>query len=663
MPSKHSERLKQAIEYIRSGEKQIAREMILEIIQDDPDYEKAWIWLVETVPDRANKIDILKTRLEQYPETSPYSRIALDKIAPEVLDTLVPPSEAIIYPPGMEPRSEATEDEIQYNVTVNEDDQDQFRLGEEDLIQFEEPEDSSPFETSDSSVLHDQDMLQADEEDLFQFDDESAETQADDLFHLEGDSFSGEENDLFEEDSQQVSEDMDFVIFGESEETPEEDFDFFGDGELDTFITEDQPQEEEVDYQSWLDDAETSDSHAENVDELADLLDDVIGDDEEIPIQDHTIDGFGVYGIQVEEDESDSSASNPFILDEDSKQILGSDVVDQAKIEAQPLDELFRNASTGDLTPSTGFLDSPDFPAFTPEDNSPAYEISEEDLTTASEQFRNNLMSESISKSGEHKQRQEQQKEKRQEKVQKKKKKKNATFVFGCSMMAAVLFFSLIAMGYVLLRSANSPVYKAITVTPSPTSTITPTATAPLVAPWLDEDEDQTGEGTPVPEEETSTGDVTQTADESASAAGFGMYDLQGWIELYELNQYECVPLEDTGGFLMQTCEYVDEEHNILARMYGTEEIMPSRAEFQVSSLLSEDDLPDTPALVSLLEDVLAPVVIEPVAAEYKEEARDWLTKEAYNLAVADRDAEISKTFGDVTITIEYLDYFLHIEL
>ncbi|MEE4194552.1 MAG: hypothetical protein V2J07_05065 [Anaerolineae bacterium] len=656
MPSKHSERLKQAIEYIRSGEKQIAREMILEIIQDDPDYEKAWIWLVETVPDRANKIDILKTRLEQYPETSPYSRIALDKIAPEVLDTLVPPSEAIIYPPGMEPRSEATEDEIRYNVTVDEDDQDQFRLGEEELIQFEEPEDSSPFEASDSSVLRDEDMLQADDEDLFQFDDESAAAPEDDLFHLEGDSFSGDENELFAESSPQASDNMDFVIFGESEETLEEELDLFGDSELDTFITDDQPQEEDIDYQSWLDDSEPSDSHAENVDELADLLDDVIEDDEEIPIQDHTIDGFGVYGIQVEEDENDDSASNPFILDEDSKHILGSDVVEQAKIESQPLDELFRNASTGDLTPSTGFLDSPDFPAFTPDDSSPAYEISEEDVTTASEQFRNSLMAESISKSGQRKERLQQQKEKRQEKAQKKKKKKNATFIFGCSIMAAVLFFSLIAMGYVLLRSANSPVYKAVTVTPSPTSTITPTATAPLVAPWLDDEEDQTGE-------ETSSGDLTQTGNESASGAGFEMYDLQGWIELYELYQYDCLPLEDTGGFLMQTCEYLDEEYNILARMYGTEEIMPSRAEFQVSSLLSEVDLPDTPALVSLLEDILAPVVIEPVAGEYKEEARDWVTKEAYNLAVADRDAEISETFGEVTITIEYLDYFLHIEL
>ena len=166
MPSKHSERLKQAIDYIRSGEKEIAREIILEIIQADPDYEKAWIWLVETVPDRANKIDILKTRLEQYPETSPFSRIALDKIAPEVLDTLVPASEAIIYPPGMEPRSEATEDEIQYNVSIDHDDHEQFRLEEEDLIQFEEPEDSSPFETSDSNVFHEL-QQKAEEDDLF----------------------------------------------------------------------------------------------------------------------------------------------------------------------------------------------------------------------------------------------------------------------------------------------------------------------------------------------------------------------------------------------------------------------------------------------------------------------------------------------------------------
>ena len=666
MPSKHSERLKQAIEYIRSGEKEIAREIILEIIQDDPAYEKAWIWLVETVPDRANKVDILKTRLEQYPETSPFSRIALDKIAPEVLDTLVPPSEAIIYPEGMEPRSNATEDEIQYNVNIDDGEEDQFRLEDDELIQFEEPEDTSPFESSDSGVLREVEMLQQEE----------------DLFHLEGDSATMKkpEDDLFLLESNQFEQPKETEPVDMPDTLPDEgdlDLDLFADIEGEPVQAQDISQledplnaarsaevayqgiDEEDDFDTWLDDINTGDSQAGNVDELANLLDDVNGNDDEIPIRDEVVDDFGVFGITDEGDNSDTTASNPFILDEDSKTILGSDIVDQVNIESQSLDDLFNGASTGDLTPTTGFLDSPEFPAFETEDIEPSSAISETDLSTAGEQFRANLMSESISSSGERERLRSQQMERRQQKVKSKKKKKNATFVFGCSMVAAAVFVALIGLGYIVLQSANTPVYKAVTITPSPTSTITPTVTAPALAPWLDEEDlEEEVEETPTPTEDEDL-DEAPTENPEASTSR----NLENWASIYSDYGYECTAQESTEETLVQICEYTDQNHNIYVEMTDNGEAQPILFEFLVTSQTNEDELPYDEAFDALLETTLAPVVVETVASIDQAEATAWFLDEASNLVIAGRDDELFRTFGEITITLEYSDYYLRIEI
>lgn len=642
MPSKHSERLKQAIEYIRSGEKEIAREIILEIIQNDPDYEKAWIWLVETVPDRENKIDILKTRLEQYPETSPFSRIALDKIAPEVLDTLIPASEAIIYPEGMEPRSEATEDEIQYNVTV-EDNEEQFRLEEEDLIQFEEPEDSSPFETSDSDVFHQLQTSEADEEseDLFVEPPKEAPVEQDLDFNLFEDT----------EGEQLQQQDLD-VLMAEEEKQPE---------------TPDIEDEFDEDFDAWLLEDEDQ-PRAESVDELADLLNDVAPLDEDgNVIVDENADDYGVFGITEDQEDTPAAApSSPFILDEDSKQILGEEVVEKANIESQSLDELFRDATTDELTPTTGFLESPDFPLMEEEQSQPAAEISQEDINEASDNFRDSLMAESISQSDMRQRRMSQQMEQQKEEKKKKKKQKNATFVFGCSMVAAVLFFSLIALGYILLQQANNPVLIAVTLTPQPptaTATITPTVTLPAVAPWLDEEEETTELTlTPVDEEGEEEPDTVLTPGEMATGEGLSDMDLDGWVSLFESYAYECSLLEQSGDSLYQTCEYLDDDHDILVFLYGTEETMPTRIEYQVIAMQTED-LENTPALEAVLDTTVIPLVIFPLEEEYQQPAADWLREQSLKMVDNKRDDEGFQDFGELTLTLEYIDYFLRIEL
>ena len=670
MPSKHSERLNQAIEYIRSGEKEIAREIILEIIQDDPAYEKAWIWLVETVPDRANKVDILKTRLEQYPETSPFSRIALDKIAPEVLDTLIPPSEAIIYPEGMEPRSTATEDEIQYNVSLDDGEEDQFRLDDDDLIQFEEPEESSPFETSDSGVLHDIEMLQQEEDDLFHLEGDSATMKKpeDDLFRLESNQFEPSEETSAADAPQPLLDenDLDLDLFADIEGEPVSAQDFSPPVDQSAGSAAEiafQGIEEEDDFETWLDDVNTGDSQAGNVDELADLLDDSTGDEDDVPIQDEVIDDFGVFGITEDAGITDNAKSNPFILDEDSKTILGSDIVDQANIESQSLDDLFKDASTGDLTPSTGFLDPPEFPEFEPAEVDPASAISETDLTTASEQFRTNLMYESISSSQEREQIRSQQIERRQQKAKAKKKKKNATFVFGCSMVASAVFVALIGLGYIVLRSANTPVYKAVTVTPSPTSTITPTVTAPALAPWLDEEDleeenEETAEETPTPSEDEDLEETPTRETESSSTRS-----LENWANLYTEYGYECNTQESADESLVQICEYNDQTHSIYVEMTNSGETGPIRFEFLVTSQTNEDELPFDEAFDALLDTTLMPVVVESVAVIDQAEATAWFLEEASNLVIAGRDDELFRTFGETTITLEYLEYFLRIEI
>ena len=615
MPSKHSERLKQAIEYIRSGENEIAREIILEIIQEDPDYEKAWIWLVETVPDRENKIDILKTRLEQFPDTSPYSRIALDKIAPEVLDTLIPANEAIIYPPGMEPKSGATEDEIQYDVSIQEGVEDRFGFDDDqEMIQFEAPEGNSPLEDIDLS------------EEMQAFD----------------------EDDLFAEPSSQapVEEDIDFNFFEdvEGEEVQEGDLDIFMRNEKDSSnLVSD--IEEPLDFDAWLDN-EAQEEQPETVDELADLLNEMAPLDE-----DGNVSQSAFEDDLLEDDEMPSATgtSDPFILDEDSIHIFGSEI-QPPKPEPESLEDLFRGASTDDLTPTTGFLN--DIELSEP-DSLPVDEISQEDINLASDSFRENVMAEALSKSKSQQQVAAQEKEKQQEKTKKKKKESNATFIFGCSVMAAILFFSLIALGYLVLQHANSPQVKVVTFTPTMTQTITPTATTPAQAPWLENGEEEI--------EQTQTPTTTEEVEELDAGSDSPMLTQQDWAALLQEYDFLCDEVGQSEDSPSQICRYEDTHHSIITISSSNDETSPAKVEFQILSMTEEELLPG-PEFDALLEDTITPLVLQAIAAEYRDSASEWLIEESKNLVDNSWEHQLTETFGETVIVLEY-SYFLLIEL
>ncbi|HMD89533.1 MAG TPA: hypothetical protein VKF38_10255 [Anaerolineaceae bacterium] len=64
-----SEQLGNAISLVKAGYKEQAREILFQIILDDPHNETAWIWLVETMPNDADRITTLEQCLKYNPES------------------------------------------------------------------------------------------------------------------------------------------------------------------------------------------------------------------------------------------------------------------------------------------------------------------------------------------------------------------------------------------------------------------------------------------------------------------------------------------------------------------------------------------------------------------------------------------------------------------
>ena len=201
MPSKFSDQLKQAIIYIKAGEMEIAKEIIMEIIQKDPEYEKAWIWLVETVPDKREKADILKTRIEQFPDSSPLAHRVLQKIAMEILDDYSLEKESPSVLPSPQKINEEEPEEEETTVTVND-------------IASEEPveEDDNEFEDIDS--LFDEEPAKDEEEfspaDRFEalFQDETEEKDVlDDNLDLDLSNDVEDYDELLEQDLEQFLQD------------------------------------------------------------------------------------------------------------------------------------------------------------------------------------------------------------------------------------------------------------------------------------------------------------------------------------------------------------------------------------------------------------------------------------------------------------------------
>ncbi|MDR3576539.1 MAG: hypothetical protein P4L50_21955 [Anaerolineaceae bacterium] len=64
-----SEQLGNAISLVKTGYKEEAREILFQIIMDDPHNETAWIWLVETMPNDADRVTTLEQCLKYNPES------------------------------------------------------------------------------------------------------------------------------------------------------------------------------------------------------------------------------------------------------------------------------------------------------------------------------------------------------------------------------------------------------------------------------------------------------------------------------------------------------------------------------------------------------------------------------------------------------------------
>jgi hypothetical protein len=64
-----SEKLIQAISLVKSGKKEEARALLLEVVWDEPQNESAWFWLVETMPDNSQRIRALEECLRHNPES------------------------------------------------------------------------------------------------------------------------------------------------------------------------------------------------------------------------------------------------------------------------------------------------------------------------------------------------------------------------------------------------------------------------------------------------------------------------------------------------------------------------------------------------------------------------------------------------------------------
>ncbi|MBN2046817.1 MAG: tetratricopeptide repeat protein, partial [Anaerolineaceae bacterium] len=69
MTNRHSEQLQQAIELIGQGQLEEAQDILIDIVQEDPNNEDAWICLADTVDNLDEKIGIFSNCLEKAPNS------------------------------------------------------------------------------------------------------------------------------------------------------------------------------------------------------------------------------------------------------------------------------------------------------------------------------------------------------------------------------------------------------------------------------------------------------------------------------------------------------------------------------------------------------------------------------------------------------------------
>lgn len=450
MPSKSSETLKQAIDYLRSGDTETAREIILTIIDTDPDYEKAWIWLVETVAEKDSKVEILTTRLQKYPQTSPLARKALERLAPEALFPPARPKTSPFTPletPAEGPfQDEGADTPFPFDVIGD------YTRGDRETF-----EDSAVLEfTEDSSAL--EDTL---------FEQPRSTPDADEL----ADFFLGESHD----DDETISPSL-----GSTDELMELDLEAFLRGDLAEPQTS-TPKRGRTDsaFAEWMQKEEqTDEDQSEPLDELSFLL----GQDTE---------------PAGKTDQQISSVSNPFVLSqEESLHLFGEDIL------SEPLeDELLNAADLDSFTPEAAA--APTHPASKPtfaldedlfalpeEEAKHADAVSADDLLELGSELRTEVVGASASR-GRGITLPDEAKIEAQKKAEK-KSSQNTTFIIGCSVLAVIIIISLLGMAWLFFQNrSNNPPAPTATVNPNPTATVTEAYT--LVAPWLAEE-------TPTPE-------------------------------------------------------------------------------------------------------------------------------------------------------------------
>ena len=74
-----SELLQQAVAHIRAGRPADARRLLAKLLDGDPHNEAAWFWLVETMPTRDQRIEVLHQCLRFNPQ-SRQARLGLEKL-------------------------------------------------------------------------------------------------------------------------------------------------------------------------------------------------------------------------------------------------------------------------------------------------------------------------------------------------------------------------------------------------------------------------------------------------------------------------------------------------------------------------------------------------------------------------------------------------------
>ncbi|MCD6475887.1 MAG: hypothetical protein J7K85_06430 [Anaerolineaceae bacterium] len=453
MPSKFSDQLKQAIIYIKAGELEIAKEIIMEIIQNDPEYEKAWIWMVETMPNRREKVEILKTRIEQFPDSSPLAQRVLQKIALEALDDYSSEEKEPAAPLVTSEEDPEEEETAVNDIKSEELIKKRFEPVEEDDNEFEDIK--SLFE---EPIQNEEEFLDVDVDKF------------DELLLEEIEKKNIPDDDL----------DINLLI-------DEEDYDELLEQDLEQFLQNDL---NEGYFKETIKKKMNQTEEAEENDLFE--LDSYLQDDDETDEDDEFSSLFSPYIESEEEAPShpEKNQSNPFILSpEESIHLFGEDVTETSKTNEEDkttsqssnafseegLEEL--EIDSKEFEQRLGLL-SDDEMIFPDIDKGSAESVNADDMRRLLE---DEVTGEDVvSKSSPpHKS------SKKQKKKAGKEKKDRRTFMIGCSIIAAIILLALIGLGLLFLKNWQlRPQEPTLIMLPS----ATPTDEYSFEVPWLVEE-------------------------------------------------------------------------------------------------------------------------------------------------------------------------------